>query len=298
MFETTYVRRKVQPPLKDCPDTPEELSNKGGSVRVVTKEEELKHVDKRWDGDETRIRIPGMDGQTGSISVKYIEEIDMDEPIPARESYRSRLRVFRPRITDKSYWRGVWKPIPLVCYPAILFSTIVHGLVPDSLSSTRLTVNKIIFPLADWYEILKCRKDLTLTKYVAEVLVSLHVLTNKPYDLDPSQVGLTKIPHMLAALISAPLAGILSDWIAKFLTKKNNGIFEPEFRLLLMVIAVPVSTVSFIGFGIAAERKETVAWILFWGVLQSVSSPFGTQAAVSYILDCYPQGKCALRLSL
>lgn len=98
---------------------------------------------------------------------------------------------------------------------------------------------------------------------------------------------------MLAALIFAPMAGILSDWIAKFMTKKNNGIFEPEFRLMLMLIAVPVSTASFIGFGLAAEHKQSVAWILFWGVLQSVSSPFGTQAAVSYILDCYPQGESA-----
>lgn len=128
---------------------------------------------------------------------------------------------------------------------------------------------------------------------LAEVLVSLQVLTNKPYNLNPAQVGLTKIPHMIAALIFAPMAGILSDWLSKFMTKRNNGIFEPEFRLTLMLIAVPVSTASFIGFGLAAEHKQSVTWILFWGVLQSVSSPFGTQAAVSYILDCYPQGKSA-----
>lgn len=120
--------------------------------------------------------------------------------------------------------------------------------------------------------------------------MSLQLLTAPPYDLDPAQIGLTKIPHMLAALIFAPLAGFLSDWSAKFLTRRNGGIFEPEFRLLLMVIAVPVSTASFIGFGLAADSKQKVPWILFWGTLQSVSVPFGTQAAVSYILDCYPQG--------
>lgn len=120
--------------------------------------------------------------------------------------------------------------------------------------------------------------------------MSLQVLTAPPYKLDPAQIGLTKIPHMLAALVFAPLAGMLSDSIAKFLTRKNGGIFEPEFRLLLMIIAVPVSTASFIGFGIAAEQKQPVPWILFWGTMQSVSGPFGTQAAVSYILDCYPQG--------
>ena len=119
------------------------------------------------------------------------------------------------------------------------------------------------------------------------------MLTAKPYKLDPAQIGMTKIPHMLAALIFAPLAGMLSDWIAKFMTRRNGGIFEPEFRLLLMIIAVPISTASFVGFGIAAKKKQSVPWILFWGTMQSVSGPFGTQAAVSYILDCYPQGRFA-----
>lgn len=114
-------------PVKDRPDTPEDVLSKRGSVRMVSKEEEARDGDRKGSEEETKIRIPGMDGQTGSIKVKYIEEIDMEEPIPAREPYRSRLRLLRGRIVDKPYWRGVWKPIPLIAYPAILFSTIVHG---------------------------------------------------------------------------------------------------------------------------------------------------------------------------
>lgn len=127
VFETTYVRKKVQMPFKECPDTPEDMSSKRGSVRIVSKEEEARDGERKGSADETKIRIPGMDGATGSIKVKYIEEIDTEEPIRSRESYRNRLRLFRGRIVDKRYWMGVWKPIPLIAYPAILFSTIVHG---------------------------------------------------------------------------------------------------------------------------------------------------------------------------
>ncbi|KAE9981209.1 hypothetical protein BLS_007719 [Venturia inaequalis] len=251
VFETTYVRNKSQMPTKEFPNRAEDMSSKRGSLQVVSKEEQAIGGDTRASEKESEFGGGNMKGETGSVEIKYFEEMDMEDASPGREAYRSRLRLFRGRIVDKPYWRGVWKPIPLIAYPAILFSTIVHG--------------------------------------AAEVLVSLQVLTHAPYNLNPAQVGLTKIPHMIAALIFAPTAGFLSDWLAKFMTKRNKGVFEPEFRLTLMLIAVPISTASFVGFGLAAEHKQSVAWILFWGVLQSVSSPFGTQAAVSYILDCYPQ---------
>lgn len=129
VFETTYVRKKMQLPAKECPNTPDGTSSKRGSVQMVSKEEQAMDGDGKGSEYETRFGIPGMDGQTGSITVKpMMEEMDMEEDaIPGREAYRSRLRLFRGRILDTSYWRGVWKPIPLIAYPAILFSTIVHG---------------------------------------------------------------------------------------------------------------------------------------------------------------------------
>lgn len=126
VFETTYIRKKGQIPHEERPDTLEDLSSKRGSVRIVTKEEEVNGGSKDASEGED-IRIPGIDGQSGKLKIRYIEEIDIDEPIPAREPYRSRLRIFRGRISDMPFWSGVWKPIPLICYPAILYSTIVHG---------------------------------------------------------------------------------------------------------------------------------------------------------------------------
>lgn len=126
VFETTYKRKKVEPAFKEFSDTPTDLQSKRGSVREVTKEVDADDGSK--DGSkEENVRIPGLDGQSGKVKVRYIEEIDIEEPIPAKETYRSRLRLFRGRISDQPFWRGVIKPIPLVLYPAILYSTIVHG---------------------------------------------------------------------------------------------------------------------------------------------------------------------------
>lgn len=100
---------------------------KSENAQNMVEGDEGKDKNKKVSADETQFRIPGMDGQTGSITVRRMEEFDLETPVPGREPYRSRLRLLRGRIVDKPYWREVWKPIPLIAYPAILFSTVVHG---------------------------------------------------------------------------------------------------------------------------------------------------------------------------
>lgn len=127
VFETTYVRNKSQMPTKEFPNRAEDMSSKRGSLQVVSKEEQAIGGDARASEKESEFGGGNMKGETGSVEIKYFEEMDMEDASPGREAYRSRLRLFRGRIVDKPYWRGVWKPIPLIAYPAILFSTIVHG---------------------------------------------------------------------------------------------------------------------------------------------------------------------------
>jgi hypothetical protein len=199
------------------------------------------------------------EGKGGKVVIETIEISDdpKQREIPAKEPYSKRLRLFRGRLAKDSFWKGVIKPIPLIVYPSILYSTVVHG------------------AFFVWI--------------MVEGLVSLQVLRAAPYKLTPSQLGLTKIPHTLSSFIFHPLSGFAADWVAQYMARRNDGIFEPEFRLLLMIIAVPISTVAFIGYGVAIEQKAKLVWIIFWGTLQSVASPFGTQAALTYVLDCHPQ---------
>lgn len=46
------------------------------------------------------------------------------------------------------------------------------------------------------------------------------------------------------------MAGPLNDAICLFLTQKNNDIYEPEFRLIAMIIVVILGTVGYFGFGV------------------------------------------------
>ena len=114
-------------------------------------------------------------------------------------------------------------------------------------------------------------------------------MTQAPYRLTPSQVGLTNIPHLVVSLLSGPLAGFLADSLAKTLSKRNSGIFEPEFRLLLQLVSIPMTTASFIGTGYAIEAKVPLRVLLALGSLQAFSVPFASQAALTYVIDCHPR---------
>jgi hypothetical protein len=193
----------------------------------------------------------------GKVVIETIQISDDPKESLTKEPYSKRLRLFRGRLAKDSFWKGVIKPIPLILFPSILYSTIVHG------------------AFFVWI--------------MVEGLVSLQVLRAAPYKLTPSQLGLTKLPHTLSSFIFHPLSGFAADWVVKFMARRNDGIFEPEFRLVLMLIAVPISTVAFVGFGVAIEQKAKLVWIILWGTLQSVASPFATQAALTYVIDCHPQ---------
>jgi hypothetical protein len=183
-------------------------------------------------------------------SVWYVDTVE-------KETYRQKLRLFRGRVSNEPYLKGVWKPVPLIAYPAVLFSTIVYGMF--------------------------------FTLLVTLSVLSVTAFSSPPYNLNPAQVGLTNLPLLAASLIGSPLSGWMADGMSKFLARKNNGICEPEFRLTLMLIATPLATAGYLGFGMSIERGLPIAWPLLWSSIQSLSIPFAAQASLAYVIDCHPK---------
>ncbi|KAI5861503.1 MFS general substrate transporter [Durotheca rogersii] len=185
-----------------------------------------------------------------------VADLKGDDPAKEpRESYKSQLQIYRGRLSDESFWKGVIKPFPLICFPAVIFSTLVYG----SFFCWLLMIG----------------------------VLSVTVFSAPPYSLTPAQIGLTNVPLAIGALIFSPLSGWMSDAIPVWMAKRNNGIYEPEFRLVLMLIAVPLSTAGFIGFGVAAQEGLSLVWCLVWITMHSVAVPFATQASISYVIDCH-----------
>ena len=185
---------------------------------------------------------------------KDMSFLDIDEP---KETYRQQLRLFRGRLNQESFWKNAWKPVPLIAYPAVLFSTVVYG----SYFTWLLTIS----------------------------VLSVSVFSAPPYALGPAQIGLTNLPLLVVALIGSPLSGWSADAIAKFMARRNGGMFEPEFRLVLMIPATLFATIGFLGFGMSAQQGLPIVWPIVFMSIHSLSVPFASTASLTYVIDCHPR---------
>lgn len=141
-----------------------------------------------------------------------------------------------------SLWSGVPKdtnllkmfirPFPLVVYPAVIFAFLGYAV--------------------------------SLAWVVAINILNSFVLQAPPYNWGPAINGLINIPGLLGNLFGAFAGGWLVDRYSDWRSKKNNGLFQPESRLTLLIIPgfiVPAGCLVF-GYGV----QETLHWIsLFFG---------------------------------
>ena len=62
------------------------------------------------------------------------------------------------------------------------------------------------------------------------------VFQSPPYNMSPGIHGLINIPLTLGIVIGSYCGGALTDRFLEWRLKKNNGIFEPETRLIPVIL--------------------------------------------------------------
>jgi hypothetical protein len=163
------------------------------------------------------------------------------------------LRIYRGRLTNRSFIWAFLQPFPLMIFPSVLFSTIVNGAM--------------------------------LTWALISGIITAQVLLYPPYNIQPDTLAYLSLPGSAVALIFSLVSGYLSDWMIKFMAKRNSGIYEPEFRLIMLVPAVLFSTLGFLLLGPMYARHAPVWQLVAANQLFSIAMPFGSSACTTYILD-------------
>jgi MFS family permease len=93
------------------------------------------------------------------------------------------------------------------------------------------------------------------------------VFTVPPYNFSISEVGLVAIAPLIGAIIGAFTTGPLADWIVKFMSRRNKGIYEPEFRLTLIIVTLILGGISFFGFGWSLQvQGPWIGPVFFYGL--------------------------------
>jgi hypothetical protein len=107
------------------------------------------------------------------------------------------------------------------------------------------------------------------------------------YGFTAWQSGLCFISGFLFTMAGIFGGGMLSDWVADYFTKRNNGIREPEMRLPAVTIGLVCSPLGLILYGLGIEKQ--LHWIvptLGLGFL-SFAIAQATNVTLVYVIDSY-----------
>jgi hypothetical protein len=198
--------------------------------------------------------------QANKLSDEYDEE-DLKASIPpAKQTYNQKLALSRGRLSDKSFFKGIIKPFGLITSPIVFYS---------------------------------CFLNATVFLFLAGISTFMSILLSAPpYNLTPSQIGLTNLPLFIVGLFSGPFFGWMSDASVNLMARHNGtskGMAEPEFRLILLIISTPITMAGLVGLGESFRNSLPLPWVLIWMTVTNVGSVAGVQIAISYVIDCHPE---------
>ena len=159
------------------------------------------------------------------------------------------LMPFSGRKSDESFWKLFLRPFPLFAHPAIFWACLIQG------------------TMIGW------------TVFIGIILAAIFL--GPPLFWNEVRTGYAYTGAFIGAVLGFLLAGALADWSAKFMTRKNHGIYEPEFRIILVIPQLVFGVAGLFGFGVTASRLIDYSWVLpvFFFGLQVGAMVIGAVAA-------------------
>lgn len=171
------------------------------------------------------------------------------------KSYRHSLRPWNGRLAKDKWFKVMIRPFILFAYPAVLWSSLVYALA------------------VGWL--------IVLSESVA------HIYQDTSYNFTPLQVGLVYISPFVGGVLGTAVAGKVSDLVVRWLARKNDGVYEPEFRLLMALPITLATVIGLMGFGWSAEeRNNYMVPTVFFGVI-SFGCSLASTTAVTFVVDSY-----------
>jgi MFS family permease len=128
-----------------------------------------------------------------------------------------------------------------------------------------------------------------MTWSVVFSIVSGVIFVSPPYNFSTSEAGLTSISPLIMTIIGEVVSGPLNDAICLYLARKNKGVYEPEFRLVLIFVVAILGTIGYFGFGLTIHHQTHWAGPVLTFGISNMALAFASTCLYGYVLDCYPK---------
>jgi MFS family permease len=174
---------------------------------------------------------------------------------PPKATFAQTLLPFNGRKTDENVFKLIFRPLPLFFHPAVFWACLIQG------------------ALIGW------------TVMIGVVLAAIFL--GPPLWFNEVETGYMYTGPFIGALLGFALSGLLSDWSTKFMIRRNNGVYEPEFRILLVIPQLIFGCVGLYGFGATSVNVTHWFWPGFFFALEVMGMVIGAVASALYIVDAH-----------
>lgn len=176
-----------------------------------------------------------------------------------KATFSQSLALFNGRKTEESFWKLLLRPLVLFLQPAFVWACLIQG------------------TLIGW------------TVFIG-VILARYFIAN-PLWWSEVQTGYAYTAAFVGAILGFAIAGALSDWSARLMTKWNRGVYEPEFRIVLVIPQLILGCAGLYGWGMGIDGLlykgyHYIVPLVFFA-LEVAGMVIGAVASSLYIVDAY-----------
>lgn len=162
--------------------------------------------------------------ETRSEKGATIAQAPSDTVVEAKTTFWQEMKPWSGYVHHISLWSTMLRPFFLLASPSVLWATLLFTTCISWLVGISITISQIF--------------------------------SAPPYNFSVSSVGATNVSSFVASVLGTLIAGPTIDGIVKFMARRNKGVFEPEFRLPIMVTYLLFTATGFFGWGQAAYAQD------------------------------------------
>ncbi|KAH7032350.1 major facilitator superfamily domain-containing protein [Macrophomina phaseolina] len=180
--------------------------------------------DRRYELDEISEAGMPSNGEEKN-DAKHLEHVESPRsPIPARKTFWQEMAVFTGTYSDDNFVQLLIAPFAICLNLSVLWIVVVSGL--------------------------------SVAWYVAQSYVMAQIFSAPPYLLTPSGVGYLSLGPFIGGLVGSVVMGMVADPLIEWASRRNKGVYEPEYRLLCMVPGLLMG-VGLMLFGYVCEEQAS-----------------------------------------
>ncbi|KAJ6443653.1 myo-inositol transporter [Purpureocillium lavendulum] len=174
------------------------------------------------------------------------------------QTFAQHLRPYHGRLNNDRWIKVMVRPFVLFSYPAVLWSAAVYS----------------------------CSVG-----WLMVISETMAIIYRDPasYNFDSLQTGLVYVSPFIGGILGTGVAGKISDMVVRAMSRRNGGLYEPEFRLVMAIPVALATCIGLMGFGWSAQDKDH--WMVptaFLGVL-SFGCSLGSTTAITFCVDSFRQ---------